>query len=98
LKARIIVGAHGKHREKKGLQILQDYELGLEIPLEKPLSERELECLQLYSFGLQSDQVARVMGVSGETVKAFTRSARNKLTMHTTTGAVCCALRRELIV
>lgn len=64
---------------------------------ETALSEREREILQLLAEGYHTDEVARRIGLSSETVKADTKRAINKLEADTRVHAVAIALRQALI-
>ena len=63
----------------------------------KPLTRRELEALVLKAKGLQSPEVAGVMGVSRFTVDDFVKSARAKLEADTFGHALVIAMQRGLI-
>jgi LuxR family maltose regulon positive regulatory protein len=62
--------------------------------LVEPLSERELEVLQLIARGLTNREIAARLFVSLNTVKAHTRNIYGKLNVHSRTQAV--ARSREL--
>jgi DNA-binding NarL/FixJ family response regulator len=62
-----------------------------------PLSEREREILQLLAEGLHTDEVARRIGLSSETVKSDTKRAIQKLEADTRVHAVAIALRQAII-
>ena len=62
-----------------------------------PLSEREREILQLLAEGLHTDEVARRIGLSTETVKSDTKRAILKLEADTRVHAVAIALRQAII-
>jgi DNA-binding NarL/FixJ family response regulator len=62
-----------------------------------PLSEREREILQLLAEGLHTEEVARRIGLSAETVKSDTKRAINKLEADTRVHAVAIALRQAMI-
>ena len=64
---------------------------------EQPLSEREREILQLLAEGCHTDEVARRIGLSVETVKSDTRRVIVKLQADTRTHAVAIALRQAII-
>ncbi len=66
-------------------------------PGEQPLSEREREILQLLAEGYHTEEVARRIGLSIETVKADTKRVIAKLQANTRTHAVAIALRESLI-
>ena len=61
------------------------------------LSEREREILQLLAEGYHTEEVARRIGLSVETVKSDTKRVILKLQADTRTHAVAIALRRALI-
>jgi DNA-binding NarL/FixJ family response regulator len=62
-----------------------------------PPSEREREILQLLAEGLHTEEVARRIGLSTETVKADTKRAILKLEADTRVHAVAIALRKAII-
>jgi DNA-binding NarL/FixJ family response regulator len=62
-----------------------------------PLSEREREILQLLAEGLHTEEVARRIGLSAETVKSDTKRAILKLEADTRVHAVAIALRQAII-
>jgi DNA-binding NarL/FixJ family response regulator len=62
-----------------------------------PLAEREREILQLLAEGLHTDEVARRIGLSSETVKADTKRAMVRLGANGRVHAVANALRLALI-
>ncbi len=62
-----------------------------------PLSEREREILQLLAEGYHTEEVARRIGLSGETVKSDTKRAIQKLEADTRVHAVANALRQAII-
>jgi len=62
-----------------------------------PLSERERETLQLLAEGYHTEEVARRIGLSAETVKSDTKRAIQKLEADTRVHAVAIALRSALI-
>ena len=61
------------------------------------LSEREREILQLLAEGYHTEEVARRIGLSVETVKSDTKRVIAKLQADTRTHAVAIALRQALI-
>jgi len=64
---------------------------------EAQLSEREREILQLLAKGYHTDEVARAIGLSVETVKSDTKRVIGKLQADSRTHAVAIALRQALI-
>jgi DNA-binding NarL/FixJ family response regulator len=62
-----------------------------------PLSEREREILQLLAEGLHTEEVAKRIGLSAETVKSDTKRAITKLEADGRVHAVAIALRKALI-
>jgi DNA-binding NarL/FixJ family response regulator len=62
-----------------------------------PLSEREREILQLLAEGYHTEEVARQIGLSAETVKSDTKRAILKLEADTRVHAVAIALRQAII-
>jgi DNA-binding NarL/FixJ family response regulator len=62
-----------------------------------PLSEREREILQLLAEGYHTEEIARRIGLSVETVKSDTKRVIGKLHADTRTHAVAIALRPALI-
>jgi DNA-binding NarL/FixJ family response regulator len=66
-------------------------------PGDQPLSEREREILQLLAEGFHTEEVARRIGLSVETVKSDTKRVIGKLQADTRTHAVAIALRQAII-
>jgi DNA-binding NarL/FixJ family response regulator len=64
---------------------------------DQPLSEREREILQLLAEGYHTEEIARRIGLSVETVKSDTKRVILKLQADTRTHAVAIALRQSLI-
>src|SRR3954453_5885758 len=64
---------------------------------DQPLSEREHEILQLLAEGFHTEEVARRIGLSVETVKSDTKRVISKLQADTRTHAVAIALRQAII-
>ncbi|TMK65249.1 MAG: response regulator transcription factor [Actinobacteria bacterium] len=64
---------------------------------QQSLSEREREILQLLAEGYHTEEVARRIGLSVETVKSDTKRVIAKLQADSRTHAVAIALRRALI-
>jgi DNA-binding NarL/FixJ family response regulator len=64
---------------------------------DQPLSEREREILQLLAEGFHTEEVARRIGLSVETVKSDTKRVIGKLQADTRTHAVAIALRQAII-
>jgi DNA-binding NarL/FixJ family response regulator len=64
---------------------------------DQPLSEREREILQLLAEGFHTEEVARRIGLSVETVKSDTKRVILKLQADTRTHAVAIALRQAII-
>jgi LuxR family maltose regulon positive regulatory protein len=62
-------------------------------PLVEPLTERELEVLQLIAAGLSNREIADALVVAVGTVKAHTASIYGKLGVHSRTRAVAEAQR-----
>jgi DNA-binding NarL/FixJ family response regulator len=66
-------------------------------PGDKPLSEREREILQLLAEGYHTEEIARRIGLSAETVKADTKRVIGRFDADSRTHAVAIALRQALI-
>src|SRR5919199_6935610 len=64
---------------------------------DQPLSQREREILQLLAEGFHTEEVARRIGLSVETVKSDTKRAIMKLEADTRVHAVAIALRQAII-
>lgn len=62
-----------------------------------PLSERERECLFWVSEGKTTDEIALILGVSGNTVNKYIVSSIQKLSAGNRTMAVAVAIRNGLI-
>ena len=66
-------------------------------PGDQPLSEREREILQLLAEGYHTEEIARRIGLSAETVKADTKRVIGRFQADSRTHAVAIALRQALI-
>ena len=64
---------------------------------ERTLTARQREILQMLANGLQTDAVARELGLSTETVRTHTKRILAKLHADTRTQAVAIAIRNGLI-
>ncbi len=64
---------------------------------DQPLSEREREILQLLAEGYHTEEVARRIGLSVETVKSDTKRVIGSFQADTRTHAVAIALRQAII-
>ena len=67
------------------------------VGADAPLSEREREILQLLAEGLHTEDVAKRIGLSTETVKSDTKRAILKLEADSRVHAVAIALRQAMI-
>jgi DNA-binding NarL/FixJ family response regulator len=66
--------------------------------LQEPLSDRELEVLDLLSEGLSNKLIAHRLGISEHTVKTHVASIFAKLGAASRTEAVSQAIRRGLVM
>lgn len=64
---------------------------------DKPLSEREIDCLHWAAVGKTSWETATILGVSERTVNFHLSNACGKLHVHNRRAAVAVALRRGLL-
>jgi len=64
----------------------------------EPLTDRELRVLNLVADGLSNPQIARLLGISRNTVKFHVRSIISKLGETSRTEAVTIAVKRGLII
>lgn len=62
-----------------------------------PLSDRERECLKWVSEGKTSDEVALILGVSGNTVTSYITHAIQKLSASNRAMAIATAIRSGII-
>ena len=62
-----------------------------------PLTEREIEALQLASKGCSNKEIASVLAITEHTAKAHMKHILEKLGVEDRTGAVTLALRRGII-
>jgi DNA-binding NarL/FixJ family response regulator len=67
-------------------------------PDEEPLTDREIEVLELVAEGLPNKSIARRLGISDQTVKFHIASILGKLRAANRTDAVRRAVRRGLLV
>ncbi len=63
----------------------------------EPLTDREVQVLELLAEGLSNKAIAARLGISDQTVKFHVASIAGKLGSHTRTEAVRRAVRRGLI-
>ena len=63
----------------------------------EPLTDREIEVLELLAEGLSNKGIAARLGISDQTVKFHVASISGKLGTHTRTETVRRAVRRGLI-
>jgi DNA-binding NarL/FixJ family response regulator len=68
------------------------------VPLDEPLTTRELQVLQLVAQGLPNKGIARRLGISDNTAKFHVASLSSKLGASSRTEAVTLAARRGLLV
>lgn len=61
------------------------------------LSPQELRCIELASHDTPVKNMSDVLHITKGTINKYIQSARNKLGVSTTTGAVAIALRRKWI-
>jgi DNA-binding NarL/FixJ family response regulator len=69
-----------------------------ELAFFEPLTDRELRVLNLVADGLSNPQIARLLGISRNTVKFHVRSIISKLGATSRTEAVTIAVKRGLII
>ncbi len=62
-----------------------------------PLSEQERQVLRLFAEGKDSDEVARILGVSPQTLRNHLHHINQKLRTHNRLEAVMNAIQRKLI-
>lgn len=80
------------------VSFLDDHDLpDQEDPLIDPLTDREMEVLQLLARGKANKQIALDLGISEHTVKFHISSVYNKLAASNRTEAVRLGVRRGLI-
>jgi len=65
--------------------------------IDEPLTSREIEILQLIAGGNANKQIARVLGVSEDTVKSHLKNIFSKLYVNDRTHAVTVAAKRGII-
>jgi DNA-binding NarL/FixJ family response regulator len=75
----------------------QPLSIGAMDPLEEPLTNRELEVLQLIAQGLANKQIALQLDISEHTVKFHLSSIYAKLGVTNRTEAVNAGVRRGLV-
>jgi NarL family two-component system response regulator YdfI len=64
----------------------------------EPLTDRELRVLNLVADGLSNPQIARLLGISRNTVKFHVSSIISKLGATSRTEAVTIGVKRGLII
>lgn len=70
---------------------------GLEKELENPLSERELEVLQMVAEGARNKEIAYKLGITERTVKAHLSHIFQKLNVDARAAAVAAAARSGIL-
>ena len=84
------------HAVDAGLVVLAEAPIGRELA--EPLTERELELLDLLAEGISNKLIAHRLGISEHTVKTHIASIFAKLGVSSRTEAVSQAIRRGLIM
>lgn len=69
-----------------------------EVLAGNPLTDREIEVLQLSADGLSMPQIGEALHLSPETIKAYRKRTIAKLEARNGTHAVTIGLRRKIIV
>lgn len=77
---------------------LVDSEAGIDLQIIDPLTDREMEVLQLLAQGLANKQIALKLSISEHTVKFHVSSIYTKLGVSNRTEAVRMGVRRGLIL
>jgi NarL family two-component system response regulator YdfI len=77
---------------------LVDSEAGMDLQIIDPLTDREMEVLQLLAQGLANKQIALQLSISEHTVKFHVSSIYTKLGVSNRTEAVRMGVRRGLIL
>jgi len=87
------------HYLRKLLAALERDASGATLPagLPEPLSERELEVLQLVAAGKSNQEIARELFVTAGTVKAHIKNIYRKLDTHSRTQALVRARELKLL-
>ena len=70
---------------------------GVDEELVEPLTDREMQVLELLAEGLSNKGIGARLGISDQTVKFHVGSIAGKLGAHTRTEAVRLAVRRGLL-
>lgn len=76
---------------------LERHLAGIKVELYKPLSEREIEVLQLVAEGLPNREIATKLVISPGTVKKHLEHIYNRLDTHSRTSAVARARTLDLL-
>ncbi len=101
--AAIVAAAAGlrplSRRAPDVMPTLEEADVGLEgrEPLPSPLTQREVEVLELLARSLTNDQVARRLGISVDTVKRHVSAILAKLDVQDRLGAVMWGVRNRII-
>jgi DNA-binding NarL/FixJ family response regulator len=96
LRRELLGAIRAVHRGQRHLQpdVAQDIALHA---IQDPLSQREIEVLQLIAGGHPNKQIAWKLGVAEETVKSNIKSIFGKLQVNDRTHAVTTAAKRGMI-
>ncbi|MCD4802747.1 MAG: LuxR C-terminal-related transcriptional regulator, partial [Anaerolineales bacterium] len=70
---------------------------GLEKDFENPLSERELEVLQMVAEGARNKEIAYKLGITERTVKAHLSHIFQKLNVDARAAAVAAAAKSGIL-
>ena len=95
--AMLVAPVHDKANRRALLDPLDRMDQLDDVPIEEPLTSREIQVLQLLAEGLPNKAIASRLGISDQTVKFHVASVSGKLGAANRTDAVRRAVRRGLI-
>jgi DNA-binding NarL/FixJ family response regulator len=94
--ARQVLAGH-QVLDRVALDAARTHEQAMEAASEARLTQRELDVLTRLAKGDHTDQVARALGMSPETVRTHLKAIYRKLKVDNRSAAVAVALRRKLV-
>ena len=69
----------------------------MNLDLQEPLTEREMQILQLISNGRTLQEVAKITHLAEQTVKSYAQTLREKMNATTNIHVVAIAFRKQIL-
>ncbi len=96
LRAQMVDAIRTVHRGKRHIDVEVSEQIALHVT-DEPLSDREVEVLELVAAGQSNKQAAAALGLAEETVKAHLKNIFSKLAVTDRTRAVTAAMQRGIL-